>query len=74
VYPLPDEIIIEAPNITPEEYKKYRGKDVAIYNGKIVASGRTSTEAFNNAKKKYPEAKTEEIEIFYIQISDELIL
>lgn len=71
---MPDEIIIEAPNITPEEYKKYRGKDVAIYKGKIVASGRTSTEALFNAKKKCPEAKTEELEIFYIQVSDELIL
>lgn len=71
---MPDEIIIEAPDITPEEYKKYRGKDVAIIKGKIVASGRTSTEAFSNAKKKCPEAKTEEIEIFYIQVTDELIL
>ncbi len=71
---MPDEVIIEAPNITPEEYKKYRGKDVAIYMGKIVASGRTSTEAFANAKKKHPEAKSEDIEIFYIQVTDELIL
>jgi hypothetical protein len=71
---VPDEIIIEAPRITPEEYKKYRGKDVAIYKNKIIASGRTSIEAFENAKKKCPEAKTDEIEIFYIQIADEMIL
>jgi hypothetical protein len=68
------EKIIEAPEISPEEYKKYRGKDVAIYKNRIIASGRTSTEALHNAKKKCPEAKGEEIEIFYIQIADELIL
>jgi len=68
------EKIIEAPEITPEEYKKYRGQDGAIYKNKIVASGRTSSEALKKALKKCPEAKTEEIEIFYIQISDELMI
>jgi len=68
------EEIIEAPNITREEYRKYRGKDVAIYKDQIIASGRTSTESLHNAKKKCPEAKTDEIEIFYIQITDEMIL
>ena len=68
------EKVIEAPEITPEEYQKYRGTDVAIYKNKIVASGRTSSEALSNALKKHPEAKVEEIEIFYIQITDELIL
>jgi len=64
------EKIIEAPQITAEEYKKYRGQDVAIYKNKIVASGRTSSEAFKKALKKCPEAKTEEIEIFSIQVTD----
>ena len=68
------EKVIEAPEITPEEYQKYRGTDVAIYKNKIVASGRTSSEALSNALKKLPKAKVEEIEIFYIQITDELIL
>ena len=68
------EKVFEAPHITPEEYKKYRGKDVAIYKGKIVAAGRNSGEAFHNALKKYPKAKSEEIEIFYIQSTDEMMI
>jgi len=68
------EKIVEAPEITPEEYKKYAGKDVAIYKNKIVAAGRTSGEALRKALKKYPEAKTEEIVIEFIQSADVLIL
>ena len=71
---MPKEIVIEAPKITAEEYKKYNGKNVAIYKGKIVAEGRTSREAVKKAKEKFPEAKTEEIEIFYIQMTDAMIL
>jgi hypothetical protein len=56
------EKIIEAPQITAEEYKKYSGKNVAIYKGKIIADGRTSSEAFKKALEKYPEAKTEDAE------------
>jgi hypothetical protein len=67
------EKIIEAPQIAAEEFKKYRGKDVAIYKNKIVASGKTSSEAFKKALKKYPEAKTEEIVIDYIQSADLVI-
>ena len=68
------ETVIEAPEITPEEYRKYRGKDVAIYKNRIVAAGRTSSEALKKALKKFPEAKTEEIEIFYIQVTDSLLI
>ena len=70
---MPEEIV-EAPQITTAEYKKYNGKNVAIYRGKIVAAGRTSSEAFKKASEKLPEAKTEEIEIFYIQMTDAMIL
>jgi hypothetical protein len=65
---------IQAPTISVEEYKKYRGKDVALYKGKIVADGATSEEALKKALKKYPKLKPEEIEIFYIESADELIL
>jgi hypothetical protein len=68
------ETVIEAPQITAEEYEKYRGRDVAIYEGKIVADGKTSGEALKKALRKYPKAKREEIELFYIQVSDVLIL
>jgi hypothetical protein len=68
------EKVFEAPQITPEEYRKYSGKDVAIYKGKIVADGKTSIEVFKKAKEKFPEAKSEEIEIFYILTSDYYII
>jgi len=67
-------VTIKAPQISPNEYERYRGKDVAIYKNKIIASGENSEQALKNALKKYPKLKTEEIEIFYIQIADELIL
>ena len=70
---MPD-IIVEAPQITAEEYKKFRGKEVALYKNKIVAAGTTSSEALERALKKYPEAKMEEIEIFYIQTTDSLLI
>ena len=64
---------VQAPNISAEEYKKYRGKDVAIYKNKIIAEGATSEEALKKAFKKYPKLKPEDLEIYYIE-SDELIL
>jgi hypothetical protein len=68
------EITVKAPNITPEEYKKYRGKDVAIYNNRVIAFGDNSEEVLRKALKKFPKLKPEQIEIDYIQIADELIL
>ena len=47
---MPD-IIIEAPQITAEEYKKYYGKEVAIYKNKIVASGRTTASVLRKEYK-----------------------
>ena len=68
------EKVYDAPQITAEEYKKYSGKNVAIYKGKIVADGKTSSEALSKALKKCQEAKVEEIEIDYIQLADVMIL
>lgn len=68
------DVIIEAPEISSEEYEKYRGKNVAIYKNKIVAAGENSNEALQKALQKHPKLKPEEIEIYYIQIADELIL
>lgn len=34
------------------DIKKYGGKQVAVVNGKIVASGETTREVLENAKKK----------------------
>ncbi len=64
---------VEAPPITPDEYRKYSGKDVAIYRGKIIADGRTAGEALKKAREKCPAAKTEEIVLDFIQSADLLI-
>jgi uncharacterized Fe-S cluster protein YjdI len=68
------ETIIEAPQITVEEYEKYRGKNVAIYKNKIIGDNKTSSEALNKALKKCPELKPEQIVIDYIQLADVLVL
>lgn len=65
---------IQAPKITAEEYQKYRGKDVAIYKGRIIAEGASSEEALQKAMEKFPKLKPEDIEIYYIESTDELIL
>jgi len=67
-------VVVKAPEITPEEYEKYRGKTVAIYKNKIIAEGNNSNEALQNALQKHPKLKPEQIEIYYMQIVDELIL
>ncbi len=68
------EVVYQAPEISMEEYKKYRGKHVAIFKGKIVTAGTTAKEALTNALKKYPNAKTSQIALHYICPAEELIL
>ena len=68
------EAVYQAPQIGTEDYKKYRGKHVAIYKNKIIADGSNSVEALKKALKKYPNLRPEQIELYYIQIVDELIL
>jgi len=68
------ETVYQAPQISKEEYQKYRGKHVAIYQNKIIADGSNSVEALKKALEKHPELKPEQIELYYIQIVDELIL
>lgn len=67
-------MLIEAPEISPEEQKKYAGKHVAIINQRIVASGNTAKEAFQKAQQKYPEKKTEEIGLMFIPKEELMIL
>jgi len=68
------ETVIKAPQISPKEYQKYRGKHVAIHKNKIIAHGNNSNEALKQALQKHPKLKPKQIEIYYIQIADELIL
>ena len=66
--------VYEAPQISKEEYEKHRGKHVAIHKNKIIADGANSVEALKKALKKHPNLRPEQIELYYIQIVDELIL
>lgn len=48
------------------DVKKYGGKQVAIVNGKIIASGRTLTEVVELAKKQAPHKPLNEIRVFSV--------
>ena len=39
------EAVYRAPQISAEEYKKHRGKHVAIYKNRMIADGTNSAEA-----------------------------
>ena len=68
------EAVYQAPSISPEEYERYRGRHVALYDGRIIAEGGDSVEALENALKKCPGLKPEQIVLHYIQVADVLIL
>jgi len=68
------EVVYKAPEISVEEYKKYRGRHVALYERKIIADGSNSVEALEKALKTHPKLKPEQIALFYIQVADVLIL
>lgn len=68
------EIVYQAPKISPEEYEKYRGRHVALYEGKVIADGINSVEALEKALKTHPNLKPEQIALFYVQVADVLIL
>jgi len=66
--------VYRALSISLEEYEMYRGRHVALYEGKIIAVGGDSVEALENALKRRPELKPEQIVLHYIQVADVLIL
>lgn len=68
------EVVYQAPRISPEEYRKYRGRHVALYEGKIIADGSSSAEALEKALKKYPKLRPDQVALFYIQGTDVLVL
>jgi hypothetical protein len=47
---------------------------VALYKGKIIADGGNSVEAMEKALKIEPKLKPEQVELYYVQMVDELIL
>jgi hypothetical protein len=68
------EVVYKAPEISVEEYERYRGRHVALYKRKIIADGSNSVEALEKALKTHPKLKPEQIALFYIQVADVLIL
>ena len=68
------ETVYKAPSISPEEYRRYRGRHVALYDGRVIAGGGSSVEALEKALKTHPELKPEQIGLFYIQVTDMLIV
>jgi dihydroxyacetone kinase-like predicted kinase len=68
------EVVYRSPEISREDYEKFKGRHVALHDGRIVACGDTPVEALEKALEKYPDLKPEQIELYYIQIVDELIL
>ncbi|MDP2950980.1 MAG: DUF5678 domain-containing protein [bacterium] len=48
-------------NKTKVNFSKYKGKEVAIVKGKIVASGNSSKNAFEAAKKLFPKVASKDI-------------
>ncbi len=61
-----ERIFIDIPQIPLEEQAKYEGMDVAIVDGKIVAAGKNSVEAYQKAKELFPDKGPEDIAIRYI--------
>ncbi len=68
------EVVYRSPDINREDYERFKGKHVALHDGKIVAYGNTPIEALRNALRKNPDLKPEQIELYYVQVVDELIL
>jgi hypothetical protein len=69
-----ENIYINIPCLSREQQEQYAGKNVALVDGKIVASGKTSVEAFKKARKLFPDKLTEDIGMLYIPKAELLIL
>jgi hypothetical protein len=67
-------IYIEIPHIPLEEQEKYKGMDVAIIDGKIVAAGYSSFEVYQKVRELFPQKEPEEILLDYIPREEVLIL
>lgn len=64
----------EVLRISKEEYERYRGRNVAIVRGRILCSGRSAKEAIEEALRRKPRLKTEDVSIYFIPAADELVV
>lgn len=66
--------VIEPLRLSPKEWRRYGGKHVAIVDDRVVAAGRNAVEAFDRARRKFPERRSGEIGTLFVPKSDLLIL
>jgi hypothetical protein len=57
---------IQKKDIPLIDFSKFRGKEVALVEGKIVAEGKTSKEAFEKAKRIFPKKLSKEIILLFV--------
>jgi orotate phosphoribosyltransferase-like protein len=57
---------MKKPKIPIIDIKKYGGKQVAIVNGKIMASGETLEEVIQRVKKRLPSKPLNQVHIFSV--------
>jgi len=69
-----DKVFIDIPQIPLEEQEKYKGMDVAIVDGKIVAAGHSSVEVYEKARALFSDKTSEEILLDFIPREEVLIL
>ena len=69
-----ENIYINIPFLSRDQQKQNAGKHVALVDGEIVASGKTSVEAFKRARKLFPDKLTADIGMLYIPEAELLIL
>lgn len=55
------------------DIKKYGGEQVAIADGKVVASGRTLKELLQRVKKKIPSKPLNEVRVFSVPKTSSVI-
>jgi len=53
-------------NILKINFAKFKGKEIAIANGKIVASGNSSKAVFEMARERFPKLATKDITILSV--------
>ena len=68
------DIVFEAPRLKEEEFKRFRGRHVALVYGKIVSSGNTSKEALEGALQKNPKLKPSDVALYFVPDANELVL
>jgi len=69
-----ERVVIDIPRIPLEEQKKYKGMDVVLVDGKVVAAGFGSVEAYEKARALFPDRNSEDLLIMHIPREDVLIL